>query len=322
MSGRQMVYTQRLANLPITLFAMVMGLTGLALAWQNLASPFALAQLISLFIAALSSLLFIALLISYAAKTILYPTQVVADIKHPIRINFFPTVSISLLLMAVYWQAWPAIARPIWLFGAALQLFATLFVMSSWLHHNHYQVVHVNPSWFIPVVGNIIAPIGGVAFGFIEISCFFFSVGLLYWLVLFTVILNRLILHESLPPKLLPMMFILLAPPSIGFVSYTLLSGELDTFARFLYYSALFIALLLTASLPRFGKLPFFLSSWAYSFPLAALTVASQRFASLSGFSAIALVAKLLLALLTVLIIWLLIKTVRAALQRQICLPE
>jgi tellurite resistance protein len=36
-----------------------------------------------------------------------------------------------------------------------------------------------------------------------------------------------LFFHELLPARMTPVLFILLAPPSVGFVSYSSLSGEL-----------------------------------------------------------------------------------------------
>jgi tellurite resistance protein len=36
-------------------------------------------------------------------------------------------------------------------------------------------------------------------------------------------------------------LFILLAPPSVGFISYIGMVGELDVFARIIYYMALFL---------------------------------------------------------------------------------
>jgi tellurite resistance protein len=319
---QQPLVAQRLANLPVTLFAMVMGLTGMAIAWDRLGDIVNGGKAIGLLIASIASLLMVILLIAYLAKLMLHRAHVAEELKHPIRINFFPTISISLLLLSVYWQNLGAFALILFVTGATLHLLATLLVMSSWLHHSHYQISHLNPGWFIPVVGNIIVPINGVHFGFVEISWFFFSIGIVYWLVLLTVVMNRLIIHEALPPKLTPMMFILLAPPSVGFISYTFLTTGLDAFAHILYYSALFIALLLAVNSPRFWKLPFFVSSWAYSFPLAALTIASTHFAHLSGQVSIQYLAVALLIVLSAVILWLVIRTLIAAFQRQICVPE
>ncbi|WP_425415989.1 hypothetical protein [Pseudoalteromonas qingdaonensis] len=60
-----------------------------------------------------------------------------------------------------------------------LPIFPTWLDMNN-LSINHYRLEHANPSWFIPVVGNIIAPITGAKLGYIEVSWFFFSVGIVF----------------------------------------------------------------------------------------------------------------------------------------------
>ena len=68
------------------------------------------------------------------------------------------------------------------------------------------------------------------------------------WLVviLLTIIFYRVLFHHPIDERLMPTLFILIAPPAVGFIAYTRLTGgELDTFARVLYYSGLFLTLLL-----------------------------------------------------------------------------
>lgn len=161
--------------------------------------------------------------------------------------------------------------------------------MHSWIHHDHYHLEHANPGWFIPVVGNIIAPITGAKLGYIEISWFFFGVGIVFWMVLLTIITNRLIFHEALPTRFKPMLFILLAPPSIGFVSYSSIVPELTNLSRILASVALFTAILLVLNITQFRKGEFYLSSWAFLFPVAAFNVALFRYAELAQSSCILL---------------------------------
>ena len=106
----------------------------------------------------------------------------------------------------------------------------------------------MNPSWFIPIVGNILVPIAGVPLGYTDISWFFFSIGIVFWPVLLTIIFYRIIFHPALPGKLIPTFFILIAPPAVGFLSYMKLTGEMDNFARILYFSGLFFTLLVFAA--------------------------------------------------------------------------
>ncbi len=314
--------TNRLAHLPITLFSMVMGLSGWALAIRASLGALALDHRYAEWIALIASSLMVLLMLAYLSKLIIHPEAVKQELRHPIRIHFFPALSISLLLLSVTWIDYPTQARVLWMLGAVIQLGFTLYVMNAWIHQPWFNIEHANPGWFIPVVGNIIVPIAGQQLGYTEISWFFFSFGLLFWLVLFTVIIYRLIFHAPMALRLTPTLFILLAPPSVGFVSYVGLNGGLDNFARVLYYSALFLGLLLSSNAIRFIKVPFFISSWAYSFPLAALTVASYKMASLSHSEVLMLFAYLLTALLSLLVLWLLLSTLRAAAAKQICTPE
>ncbi len=90
--------------------------------------------------------------------------------------------------------------------------------------------------------------------------------------------LNRVIFHGGLPEKMLPTLFILIAPPAVAFIAYLGLTGELNAFAKILYFHALFTTVLILSFADRFVRLPFYLSWWAYTFPLAAITLANIRY--------------------------------------------
>ncbi|EJN6828742.1 SLAC1 anion channel family protein [Vibrio cidicii] len=310
----------RLIHFPISMFSIVMGLSGLSIAWQKaLGTSFPVITTFSSILATTVMLLVSAL---YLLKITRYPNAVIAETKHPIKINFFAAFSISLLLLSVVWHRFESLSYVLWGLGAVVQLSLTLLVMHSWIHHDHYRLEHANPSWFIPVVGNIIAPITGAKLGFIEISWFFFGVGIVFWLVLLTIIINRLIFHEALPARFKPMLFILLAPPSIGFVSYSSLVPELTDFSRILISVALFTAILLALNINQFRKSGFFLSSWAYSFPVAAFNVALFRYAELTLSPIGFYIGVALLGGLTLLVLWLSFNTLKAIKAGEICKPE
>lgn len=300
-----------------------MGLAGLTLAWQKAHAVLGAPLIISAGLRGVVSALFIVLLIIYGLKALRYPQAIGMEARHPIRINFFPTVSISLLLLAIaYLETAPQAAFWLWVAGAILHLGFTLAIFGSWIHHTHYDIKHANPAWFIPVVGNIIIPVAGVRLASPELSWFFFSIGLVFWMVLLTIVLYRLFFHEPLPVRLAPTLFILLAPPSVGFIAYIGLTGELDAFARILYYTALFLALLLASNALRFLRLPFFISAWAYSFPLAALTLATLIMGARLPGSVFALIGVGLLALLSLVVAVLVFRTMVAIQRREICVPE
>ncbi len=312
-----------LAHLPVSLISTVMGLTGLAIAWQKAHLAFGVSSAVWIGIAVLASAVFILLIGLYAVKLVRFPDAVRGEWRHPVRVSFFPTISISLMLLAAVWgETVPSISFVLWAGGALLHLSFTLSILSSWMFHSHYDIKHANPAWFIPVVGNLFVPIGGARFASPELGWFFFSIGIVFWLVLMIIVFYRVFFHEPVPLRLQPTLFILLAPPAVGFLAYGMLVPELDTPARVLYYTALFMALLLGCNAPRFVRGGFFISAWAYSFPLAAITIATFAMAQRTGLPFFLGLAGVLLAVVTAVIGLLVVKTIGAARRNAICVPE
>ena len=313
----------RLQNFPVAWFAMIMGLGGLTVAWLRAEEILALPFSISPWLLLLCTGLFVLLAVLYSIKVVKYREAVAAEWGHPVKMNFVPTASIALILLSIAWLPTSApYSKLLWITGTALHLVLTLHVITQWMHHTKFEITHLNPAWFIPVVGNILVPIAGVQHAPIELSWFFFSIGLTFWPMLLAIIFNRVIFHGSLPERLMPTLFILIAPPAVGFLSYVKLTGEVDAFARILYYAALFFTILLIAQLRWFARLKFFLSWWAYSFPLAAITIASLAMFKHTGDPLFLRLSGILLAITTVVIAGLFIRTGIAVARQEICLAE
>lgn len=312
----------RIKFLPISAFATVMGLSGFTIAWEKAQSLTGLSGVAAAALT-ITALLFAVLLLAYGSKLTVYRPEVLKELRHPVRLSFFPTVSISLVLLSIATlELNHELSAALWMGGSALHLLFTLYVLGAWINHEHFQIQHMNPAWFIPVVGNILVPIAGVAHGYVEVSWFFFSIGLLFWLVLLTIVFYRIIFHAPLPGKLVPTLFILIAPPAVGFIAYVKLTGGIDVFARLLYYSGLFVTLLLFTQLHRFARLKFFLSWWAYSFPLAAITIATLVMYQQLGNGFFRVLGIALLTVLTLVIGMLLVRTTMAVARREICVEE
>jgi len=313
----------RLKFFPVSFFAIIMGLAGLTLAWRKAAELLGTTGVLSHALGIFTLLLFALLLGVYVLKVVRYPQVAQGELEHPVMSAFVPTISISLLLLALCMlPLWRGLAAWLWGIGAALHLILTLHIVRSWMARDHFQLGHINPAWFIPAVGNVVAPLAGVPLGHEELSWFFFAVGISFWVILLVIVFYRILFHDPLPPMLLPTLFILIAPPAVGFLAYeNLTDGSIDAFARILYYLALFFTLLLVIELPRFLKLPFFLSWWAYSFPSAAMTTATFVMAGKVGGSFFHWLALIMLAGLTLLILWLAYNTLLAARAGRICQP-
>ncbi|SIT04534.1 tellurite resistance protein [Roseivivax lentus] len=309
----------RLAYLPVALFGMTMGLLGLGLAVY--AAGFAT---LSFWIGGVGSLVLAVLLGAYALKALRYPGHVAREWGDPVRLAFFPAASLSVILIALLiCRDAPALARPLWIVGAGVQAVMTVIVFSAWISHRAFGPGQLSPAWFIPAVGNAVVPAAGVPLGYVELSWYFFAVGVLFWIVLLTLVFNRLIFHDPMPGRMRPTLVILIAPPAVACLAWLQLNGGvLDAPARIFINLGYFFAALVAVRLPSLLKLPFALSFWALSFPLAALTSASFQFGALADSALHRGIGWVLLALLCVVIGALSLRTLKAALAGQICVPD
>jgi len=313
---------QKLQFFPITIFSIVMGLTGLTIAFGKFYHLQWLPKILYDVFIFLVLGLFVIFSILYGLKLALYPDEVKADFKHRIRINFFSAISISLLLLSIaFYTYYPILAIVLWWLGTLLHTVFMFKTISFWIQHN-FEIQHFNPAWFIPVVGNILVPVSGVDFAPVIISFFYFAVGFFFWLILFNIFLYRAIFHAQLPEKFIPTFFILLAPPAVGFVSYIRITQSWDSFSIFLLMMTYFFIVLLAVMYKSFLKLKFFLSWWAFTFPLTAVTIATSVAFQITQFVVFKYLAFVFLAISLIAITIVARKTLIYLHKGEICIKE
>ncbi|MEH0069088.1 SLAC1 anion channel family protein [Pannonibacter sp. Pt2-lr] len=313
----------RLEHFPITFFATGMGMMGLTLAWRAAEAAFGWPHQVSGVILALSIAGLAVVSLFYGAKWLRHGSEVAAEWHHPVRIAFFPAIPISLLLLAAALaEPAPAIATAVWLPATVLQGVLALSVVSAWIGHRPFQHQTLTPAWFIPAVGNVVVPLAGARLGYMELSWLFFSGGLIFWIVLLTLVMNRLMFHDPLPGKMVPTLMILVAPPAVAFTAWLRLTGEPGHFGHFLLSAAYVFALVVATQAGKLRNMPFALSWWALSFPLAALAIASFGYAGAAASLAHKFIGAGLLALLTIVVIGLVWRTAGAIRSGSICVPE
>ena len=143
-----------------------------------------------------------------------------------------------------------------------------------------------------------------------------------FWIILLVIFFNRIIFHHPLPEKLVPTLFILIAPPAVGFIAYVKLVGEVDAFARILFYFALFLTFLLFSQVKSFAKIKFYFSWWAYSFPISAITIATTLMYHQTELVLFKYLAFIFLGILSLVVLFLLIRTLKAMKMKEICVEE
>ncbi|REE87465.1 tellurite resistance protein [Paenibacillus taihuensis] len=297
--------------LPVNLFGSVMGISGLSLAWKQSSHLFGSSPIIAEGIGMVAIMMFIVLTIAYVSKWIHYPEKVKAEFMHPIAGNFFGTITIAVLLLSSVVAPYSKLlGQTVWIIGTVTTLMLSYVIVTRLLKGKQDQGNAV-PAWLIPGVATIDVAVAGGTMPFPwahELNLLCLAIGGVVALVFFTLIVYRLVHHDPLPAGLTPSLIILIAPFEVGFLGYTNFMQRIDNFASILFYFGLFLFVILFFKVFK-KTIPFGASWWAVSFPMAALSNASLKYALFVDGWPLKAVAAIILALLTVVLVVLFLRT-------------
>jgi tellurite resistance protein len=307
-------------------YAIVMGLAGLALAWHR-AMPLMgeAAAAASQAFGALAALVFVALLAATARRWRRHPEAWAEDQRHPVRHTFIAALPVAVILLATLLVAnfGPSTsAAALWWVGCAAQLGITVWVLRRWWVGNGaggLQWAGVTPALLVPIVGNVLTPLAGVPLGHTEWAAAQFGIGLMFWPLVMAMLVVRIAAHGIWPERLRPTAFIVIAPPSV--VGLSALQFGSPPLLAWMCWGMALACLLWAGGLARqIAAMPFGLTHWAVSFPLAAFSALTLRLADPG--SAMAVLGPALLALTTLVIGALLFGTWRGLRDGTLLAPE
>lgn len=308
-------------------WAIVMGLSGLALAWHR-AVPLMgeMAGAAALVIGGFAGLAFVALGAATLLRAHRHPEAWAEDRKHPVRHVFVATLPVGTILLATVSVALFGAndaARALWWAGSLGQVFVTLWVLQRWWRGNQpggLQWPSVTPALFIPAVGNAVAPMAGVPLGHEAWAAAQFGIGVLLWPVALLLIVARITVAGLWPERLMPAIFIFVAPPTVVGLSALQLGAPLLV-GWAAWGMALFSFLWCATQARRIAALPFGMAHWGMSFPLAALAALTLRLAT-PGAGLLALLGPLMLALASLVILALVMATLKGLRDGTLLAPE
>jgi len=306
-------------------FSMVMGLSGLSLAWHQ-ASPGLgdMAEAIALVLGGAAALLFVLLSAASLLRWQRHPAALAEDLKHPVRHAFTATIPVSMLLLATVSVTFLGVstwARSLWMLACALQIWVTVWVISRWFQGSKGLAwPGITPVLFIAVVGNVVAPLAGVPLGHAPWSIAQLGIGVFFWPVVLTLLLVRIGVSGSWAQRLAPTIFITVAPPAV--IGLALLQLGASTSVVWAAWGiALFFVLCSATQLKAALSQPFALTFWAMSFPLAAFSALTLRLAATAG-PGFALLGTAALALTSLVIASLLLGTYKGLRDGSLLAPE
>lgn len=296
--------SSRLLAIPPNFFAITMGLAGLAGVWRLAGVLYHLPPFIGNVLYVIAAAVYLLLLVMFAVKLILKPKTVMGELTHPILGPFYSLLPLSGMLLAVGLEAYA--------YRIALVLFVVFFIttilLGGWLT-GQWIVAKLDadtfhPGYFLPTVaGALVGADGAGHFGLIGLGWMSFGIGMICWVVLGSIILNRLFFRPGLPAGLIPTLAIEIAPPVVaGNAYFTLTGGRIDTFAYILAGYAILMVLVQVRMAPLYWKTPFAPSFWAFTFSYASVASDAMRWIELEHIPGGLFLGCVLLAGITLLI--------------------
>jgi tellurite resistance protein len=281
---------------PVSFFSMPVGLLAFAGTWHVGARLWHLRVDVAQALSLSGLAVWAVLLALYAWKWIAHRADAVAELRHPLQSSFAALVPVSSMLAAVALIPWSR-ELAIGLFAVALvaQLGVGLWLNGRmWMGGRPPELV--TPALYLPSVAqSFVAATSSAAFGWHQLGLLFFGVGLLAWLALESLMLQRAAVGTALPAALRPVLGIQLAPAVVGGGSWmALTTGAPDVFAFLLLGYGLYQALILLRLLPWMREQAFAPGYWAFSFGTAALPALAMRMAERGATGLVADIAPVL----------------------------
>ena len=259
-------------------------------------------------------------------KFLFYRENIGKDLNHPVAAHFFPTMPISMVILAMDFLKYPelllspegsrALAFWLWLLGSiGIYVFGYL-IMIRVFSNEGISPAHAHFGWFIPPVSKMIIPVAGLelaelfpqylelTFGLSMVS---FGIGFFLFLFVGSAVYHRYIYHELPMSRLAPTMFIGMVPTALIasilfkmmhlFEHQNVLGIPPQVFSPLAKMAILFcwgfsawwfvMSCILILHYLRKIELPFALSWWAFTFPSGALCLASAVAWKISQFTSI-----------------------------------
>jgi tellurite resistance protein len=307
-------------RVPPNFFSIPFGLAGLGECWRAAAAIIGFSPVTANAIYILSAFVWLALVCRYLAQGV---ARVRADVRDPALSPFVALAVISPLI--------PAAALAPYAFTAArvlviIFLAATLLVGGLLVGHwtaGGLREESVHPGYYLPTVaGGLIGAYAAQTIHLHAVAEAYFGIGIVFWLLIGSILLSRLFFRAPLPPLLVPALAIEVAPPVVAGIAYFALGGgPADLAARALAGVAAVFAVIQLSRLPRYVRLPFTPGFWAFTFSYSAVCLDALLWIEILRPAGAAVWTAVILALISTFIAAIAARTLLAAARGQFFPP-
>jgi tellurite resistance protein len=258
----------RLAAAKPNLFAVPLGIAGLADVWRSMGTAYGSPLGVVDALSAISAVAWLALLLGTMRRWTSVPGSLAAEVRDPVYSPFLSLPAIIGMLLAIGLEPHaPGVAKVAFLCCLALTIGFGGWITGEWVLGELDQT-RFHPGYFLPTVaGGFIGAEGCGFFGFEGLGWLSFGFGAISWLILASQVSGRLFFIGRLPEGLVPTMAVELAPPCVGGIAYFQLHGPSpDPVAYILAGYAGLMVLVQLRLLPVYLRLPFGAGFWSFTF--------------------------------------------------------
>jgi tellurite resistance protein len=310
---------QRLLGLrvPPNLFAIALGIAGLAQAWHAAMPVLGTAQVVPDALNVLGAALWLVLVGAYLAQG---RRIVLADLRDPVLSPFVSASALTAMLLAAALATdAPAAGRVLVVVFLAVTTAIGGWLTGEWMSGG-IDPDSVHPGYFLPTAaGGLIGASAAAQVHLHALAEASFGIGVLCWVMLGSVILNRLFTRPALPSAFVPTMAIELGIPAVAGLAYFALAGRTVSFAACaLGGYAVLMALAQVRLIPVYRRLSFTPGSWSFVFAYAAAAADALVWLEITKPPAAAGYAIAVIALLTAFVLWIAFRTVVLAVHGQL----
>jgi tellurite resistance protein len=304
-------------RVPPDLFAIALGVAGLAQAWHAAVQVIGTPQAVPDALNVLGAALWLVLVGAYLAQG---PRIVLADLRDPVLSPFISASALTaMLLAAALATAAPAAGRVLVVVSLAVTIAIGGWLTGEWMTGG-IDPDSVHPGYFLPTAaGGLIGANAAAQVHLHALAEAAFGIGVLCWVMLGSVILNRLFTRPALPSALVPTMAIELGIPAVAGLAYFALAGRtVSLVACALGGYAVLMAVVQARLIPVYRRLSVTPGSWSFAFAYAAAAADALVWLAITKPPAATGYAIAVITLLTAFVSWIAFRTVVLAARGQL----
>ncbi len=301
---------------PAMFFGMVLGVGGLGNAWRVACRVWDLPTVIADVLCLAAIAIWLVWTVLFAWKWLAAPSPARAEITEPTLLFAVILVPMGAMIASLCAKPYaPDLAW--WMFAAgALGTFAFTIWSTGLVWQGGRPLTTTTPAIYMPNVGGaLVVALTAQTFEHPDIAWPILGVGMASWLIWESVVLHRLA-SETMPVHQRATFGIHLTPSAVASVAYlTMTEGQPDRLAQMLLGYALLQALVMLRLWRWLGEQPFVPATWAYTFGIAALAIATATFVERGGTGILAQIAPLIFVFANVFIGAVMVRTAVLAAQ-------